>query len=270
MILTEAVKSFYSRQFYYTLARNVSGIGMRFICLMIAANVIWITIAMARTYPVVSHLIAMVPEFSAKLPAVTYKDNRISIDKPVPYYLKIGQMPQDYGLVIDTSYKISDVDALTKYMRQNHILLLVTDNKVAMLKEKQGDNVDIRDLSTIGKPFSITHEDWSNYAHMVIKWGALAFYGYMLLIMLVVFIFYHFIATFIDSIVVQIMSAIAQAGLEFEACMRLAAAGRIPVVLIGMIPMLSKPLGSLTWIIWLSYLGFAVIAAKGNKAVSST
>lgn len=255
MILLQAVQSFYSRSFYHDLARKSSGAGVRFIVFLTLLSILFL--APWKLYTGLALVVEKIPEFSAKLPAVTYKDQKLSIDRPVPYSLKFGPVPKDYGIVIDTNYKINDVDALAQYMKQNHIILLLTQDKMATMKGTDGNELDIRDLKNINQPFAVSHQDWMNISNTITAWGVSSLLVSLLMMFAITFFIFHFLATVVDGIVVSIFGAIFSAGIDFGVGVRLAAAARIPIVIIAY-----GLAGKFSWLAWLFYLGFAAYASK--------
>jgi hypothetical protein len=73
----------------------------------------------------------------------------------------------------------------------------------------------------------------------------------------IAFFIFHFLATVVDGIVVSIFGAIFSANIDFGVSIRLAAAARIPIVVI-----VYGLAGGFAWVVWLFYLGFAAFASK--------
>jgi hypothetical protein len=131
------------------------------------------------------------------------------------------------------------------------------------MKAKEQD-IDIRDLKSIKQPFVITHDDWQHISDTITKWGVVTLLTATLLMFVLVFFIAHFVATLVDALIVNLMGLIISADIDFGIGMRLAAAARIPIVLIAAVPFLG---GGISWIAWLVYLGFATYASKDNNAV---
>jgi len=260
-LLKGVVRSFYSRAFYLELARSWRGIGFGFIVILSLINTVgWSAIG----YMGLHQVIEQVPGWAETLPSVTYKNGEISIDKPVPYYVRAGNSGPIMG-VIDTNYKVTDINALTAFMKQNKIVFLLTADKFISL-QKAGE-LEVRDLKESFKqpqPLTITHDNWQMWGKRIERWGTLTFLTAFSLILFVTLLIGNFFITVLDAIVIALLGLIFRAGLEFSAAMRLAAAVRIPLAAISFLCLVAGHpfVGMLSWLLWLGYLVFAVWASK--------
>jgi hypothetical protein len=278
--LAGAVQSFYSGTFYGELARRGRGIGMRFILLLtlVMLALYYVAFRAGGGYDAVHAMLERLPEKASELPSLTVADGKLSIDRPVPYKFDVGLAPDDAWIVIDTNYKITDVDALEKYMRDNNIIVLLTADKVVMLdyhanaggKTVATSGVRISDIkdNSQSQSFSVTHADWQSLAQWIKARGMAVLFWSMFTGMLIGLFILNFLAMLFSAVAVMILDLIARNGLEFPAAMRLAAAARIPVTVISALPLLvgRTPLeGGTGWLLWLIYLVFAVWAVKLHK-----
>src|SRR6185369_5805898 len=171
--ISTTIKSFFSRTFYYTLAHHKEGIGGGLICLAVLLTMLFA--APWKFYTEINTAISQIPDFVNTLPEVKYKDHKISIDKPSPYIINLGKNPDGTKslIIIDTRYKINDVDALTTYMKKNHIVLLVTETKLVTLKDKVPEMQELRitDLSSVQGDITMPHEGWKKLGEVCVKWG---------------------------------------------------------------------------------------------------
>jgi len=262
----EAILSAYSRPFYHSLAHQAKGIGLRLILLLTLITLLFLS--PWKIYMAISGMVGQIPNVVTTLPAITYKDNKLSIDKPVPYHLKLGIAPSDVEIMIDTDYKINDVDSLTRYMRQNQIAALFTADKLVLLKRADQGEMDIRDLGTFSSLLNMTHQDWQKFSDTMTKWGTVSILSSMFIMMFIVVFFANLVATFFTAMLVKIISLIAQVDIEFNGAMRLSAAFRIPVAVITFVTAfvgLTQVSGIVSWVAWLAYLSFAVFSSQENK-----
>lgn len=273
-LFKDAALSFYSGSFYGELARQRRGIGLRhvflltFILLFMGTLALYLSGGFAKVHDGLERLPALVKS----LPAITVKDGKLSIDKPVPYKLDLGSPPQSYWLVIDTGYKVEGLEELEQYMRKDHIVILMTADKIISrrLARKAGQNEftstiemsDIRENQTI---LSFTHNNLQTLAQAVEDWGVPVFIWVALGAGFLAMFITNLLSTFMTAVVVMILGLTAQVGFEFAAAMRLSAAARIPIMILSLIPALfwdSIPGGITGWVIWGIYMLFAVAAVR--------
>ena len=201
------------------------------------------TLFLVAYYSEVREVLARLPGLADALPAITIKDGELSIDKPVPYTLTQGTAPDEAHIVFDTNYKITDLHALERYMQQGRIALLITARaaitrdvqKTADQKLQVEDVFDISDLER-QPSFTITHAVWHTLAELVKNWGTPALLVIASIMMFLYVFINNFLATVSSAIAVYILDCVARVHLEFSAAMRLAAAFRIPVVILSMLP----------------------------------
>lgn len=271
--LDGAIRSFFSRRYYYNLAHKYRGIGFGLVTMLTFIGILltgpWLI------YAPVTHMIEEIPNIVNTLPAITFKDDKLSIDKPVPYYQKFGSEHNNFGVLIDTNYKIADIVALTQYMKENNVLLLLTDSKIVIAHGGKLESKNIIDLKSINSTFSITHSDWDKLVSTYIKWGALAFLGVILITLFVGIFIGSFLCGFLTAIVVKILTVLVSSDVKFSGAMRLSFAALIPVVIFSCVPGLLNiagpvgeilSLGALSGIIWILYVSFAVYSSKFGRS----
>jgi len=274
-------RSFYSGHFYGELARVHTGIGVVLISLLTLLITILFSLSflLGGHYSHLREAISRLPALADTLPAITVKDGTLSIDKPVPYTLTLGSAPDEVHVVVDTNYKITDINALEGYMRQGKVILLVTADKVISrdIQKNEGEQAQIDNTLRISdlrdsRPFTMTHDNWRALGETVKTWGMPMVLAIIFVAMFVGMFIANFIATIFSGVAVMVCDLIAKTGLEFPAALRLAAAFRIPVIVLSFIPVLIgvHPLSGLTcWALWGIYLVFAVWSVRlydGGKA----
>ncbi|MDP9128145.1 MAG: DUF1189 domain-containing protein [Pseudomonadota bacterium] len=253
--------TFYSSAFYRELAAQWTGIGLGFMVVLTIFGVL--SFAYQTHAPVVLLADQIVAALDA-MPEASFKGGKLSIDAPTPFVKDIMKLPDPaHGgavmpnkLMIDPSYRVDDVEALTSMMNRDNIMILVTDTKVA-IRKSGGHGVEVDDLSMT--PDGVfTHEKWASLAHMVHIWLFPA-----LLAMGIVGIFVAtFVLTLFVAVLMQIISLILQADMTFAATLRLTAAAGIPPGLLAAAvntPFLAK------LVLWLGFGVFGLLSAKPPK-----
>lgn len=267
-ILNDIVSSFYSSEFYAEVAHTRRGIGMGFIFTLTLITIGLITGYLVFYSKSLQELASSVPAFAADLPAVNVKDGKLTMDKPSPYKIPIGEEGKGQAwIIIDTDYKVTDPKTLTQYMETNNIAVLITQGEFITLKSnRETKDIEVRQLSEIKKEFSVTHKDWMGLANYIAEQGVSALIWSVAIGGFIFFLIYNLFATFVGALVMMIAAFFLRvAGLEFGTYMRLTAAARMPVYAITAAPlMLGGGMigGGLGWLIWFGYLVFAVTASK--------
>jgi len=254
--------SFYSGHFYGEQARLRQGVGMRLILGLTLLMSFFMTLALVTVDPQLHAFLEHMPKVADGLPSVWVRDGKLSIDKPVPYRVSLSDSPDSPWIVIDTNYKMPDIDTLTHYMHENQIALLLTSDKAVVSKENKGE-VDIIDLKQSAEPFTVTHEMWQRFGKWVADWGMTTITLVFFVTFFIVTFFYNLIATIVVAMIIALIGLITKLGLTFDAAMRLAASMRVPATILAALPMLLgfRSLGNgavFGWILWLIYLVFAL------------
>lgn len=264
-ILNDIIASFYSSAFYGDVAHARRGIGMKFIFALTFVATALLTGYLVFYSKTLQEVAAAAPKFAADLPAVTVKDGKLSIDKPVPYNLSIGEGDDQVWITVDTNYKLKDITALKEHMETNKIVILVTEQEIVTIKGHSRE-LEVRPMSEMKKDFSITHQNWTDMGNYIAEKGVRVLIGFVAIGGFVILFLYNLFATFIGAIVMMIAGFILRAGsLEFGALMRLTAAARMPFIAIAAAPMMlggGLITGGLSWLIWFGYLLFAVMGSK--------
>ncbi len=268
MFYKEVLWSFFSRPYYNAAARQKKGIGAKFILALTVITILIFAISFRGEYAELGNIAKKMPAIADSLPVVTFKDGKLSIDKPVPYEIKLLDTATDAPrIVIDTSYKITDLTTLQEKMKKEKILVLITEDTSAVLGS--GDELKIRDFKDV-KPLTIRHEDWKKMGEALEKWGLTVIVGFMIVFAAAGGFIFNLIATFFSAVVAHILGYMLSARLEFDASMRLAATARLPATVISLAPLLlglPKIGGAAGWLLWGGYLVFAVMAAGKASAV---
>ena len=262
-IFEEIIASFYNRSFYNYMINQGKGIGFRFLVISSLISLIAITQPW-KLYSAIDAFIEQdVPELAKSLPAIQYKDSKLSIDKPSPYSHKIGN--ENVNFVIDTNYKITDIDALTKHMTENNIFFLVTADKYITLKK---DGIEINNLPQ--NSFNITHQNWIDFADKINGWGTSLIIALPLLLFFVFFLLFNLLGAIFIAIFTKILSLILRVQINFVTAIRVTAITSLPVDFICLAPLfigMHYLQGTLSWLIMLGYIVFALLCAKEQEII---
>jgi hypothetical protein len=248
--------SFYSPHLYNDEARAEKGIGWKFIfALTIIATIIF---ALELDGP--SELFASarrLPGIIRTLPVMTIKDEKLSVDGTLPYEMNFSgpgqQSKPDFRVVIDTSYKVADIDAIGEKMQRDKIAILVAEDGV--ISTEDNNKLTIHDFGNMEDTI-VQRADWEKLAETLENWS---FPLITVCIALGVFA-YNIIATFLSATIVIGIGSVLQVPLEYGAAMRLAAAAHLPAKLIYLFPVMHHFF--MGWMLWAAYLIFAVAACR--------
>jgi len=204
----------------------------------------------------------MIPEIAAGLPVSTFKDHKLSIDQPTPYSVRLPETKGEEKtkpaaikeqILIDTNYKIDDVNALTKKMRDEKIIILFTADKMVTFKNP-GQELRIQSLESM-PDITITHDLWMDYAKKTVFWAPV-FFG---LIMAFSVFLVNFIKVVIGALFAMFINLFSKSMKDFSGAMRLSAATSIPISIIFLLipsqPLVKTPL-------WLAYIIFGAFCAR--------
>ncbi len=262
--LTEALRSsprkilssFYSAEFYSAVANEEEGRGTSYVIILTVIMLCIISLNLLRAGPEILSGFKRVTAVMSQLPAVTYKDYTITIDKPAPYQINAGTNTEPRWIIIDPEYTIANVDTLTQFMREKQTIIVLANDNLLVLNERE-DRVDITDLKN-WRPFTITHDDWHRFADIVSRYGMVLLIGLCILLPVGLF-FGNFCAAIVVAVVVKMVGRLMRAELDFNASLRVAAALRIPVTILAMLPLLVVAPDPKSWLVlvaWVADLQF--------------
>jgi len=257
-----AVLSFYSGSYYGELAHTRKGIGIGLVFVLTLILTVMIMLCVLFNLGTLQNVMHVVSQKISDLPDISIKDGKLSA-KPDPYQMSLNDESASFRIIIDTSYKLND--STLQYMRKNNIYVLFAADEFATLLSND-KKLEINDYYfKDNRSFTITHEDWLKMADRIEHWGMPVLLGVIFIMGPIVLFMGNFLATVLTAIAVWLVGLIVQAGLEFADAMRLTAALRIPVSILGFLPVFvgGRQLHGLAdWGIWLIYLVFAVYAAR--------
>jgi hypothetical protein len=142
--------------------------------------------------------------------------------------------------------------------------MLVTADKAVVLRADKGHQLEVHNMDDT-KEFSFTHEDWHDVGQKAQAWAV----PLIVVLALAALLLGQFVAAFLSGVAVKILGAIMGPGLMFGDALRVAAAARMPVNFILMIPLVAggSQIGGVTgWIVWGGYMVFATASCKLQAA----
>jgi hypothetical protein len=223
-LIKDILLSFYSPGFYYELVHKRLGIGGKFILAQIVISIFILPIvAFSPLQSSIEHLTDLIRTF----PSMVFRDGELSIDKTSPYLVSLNLYSKGRPkIVIDTNYKITDLDEVNNYMRENNITYLFTSDKLIRLKGEENE-VNVEGYSE--QAITLTHEFWNEWAKKIERYGVWMLIG----ILILPIIFFCGIYIMITAIICAVLSLLFQAKLDFRSDMRIAAAVSIPILLLS-------------------------------------
>lgn len=209
----------YSRPFYRQTALHGHGIGLSFLTIPL---LILVLLMMLTLRPALHELMEKETKpMLAKFPAITVKDGAISIDKPTPYTIAFGEKDPVY-VVFDTTRGAMSLDEVMTWMDQNHVLALITQDKVIMIKD---DKHETRIMSAKDMPSgTLTQTDLMHYCDTFTTWAIPAFF---ILVTPALWI-YHFVVVLILSLLARGVGALMRTPLDYDAILRISCITIVP------------------------------------------
>lgn len=266
-------QTFHSRAFYADLVLSWKGIGIGFIIIGLLFSYVGPLLAQLPKLPAAQETIL---NFFDRLPDVTIKSQKLSIDRPSPFTVEVKlNDEQTFVLVFDTAYQEHDVKTLTAYMDNKNIDVLLTSDFAAIRKNRDGMNVEIHDYSRFAaKTIEVRHEKWVAMADKV----AMLFPFIFVIALIPVFLF-MLVFAFFKALVVKFFALFMTFKPDLPAAMRLGVAASIPasvltclLAVFGAIAQ-SKPYTVPVFVlmlIWIGFVFFGLSAARKAAANKPT
>ncbi|MDP8262696.1 MAG: DUF1189 family protein [Candidatus Ancaeobacter aquaticus] len=209
--------SFFSKNLYRDVAKNWKGVSFFYLFLLLAVCTIPSIIELQKDTALFS---LEAPELINQLPKITVTDGTVSIDKPIPYYIKDPQTGRNLA-IIDTSGK-------TKNLQDSEATILVTDKQ--FMTKKNDYETTIYDLNKI-KQFSINKNMIFDWLHLINKWFALSLYP---LIVILSFMF-HVIQVLIYGAIGKLFTKMGKKNLGYQVLVRISVIAITPGIVLGTI-----------------------------------
>jgi hypothetical protein len=263
--------SFYSHRFYSEVAHKRTGIGLGH--MFVLTLLMFLAIAPWKIYTMSNAGIRYLATASnvEDWPDLTFKDSKLTINKPSPYFIRLGDDKIKFNIIIDPDYKLGDVNTLKNYMVQNNIFVIATADSMVTLKGNNRNELDIQKYGAI-QDITIQHTVWRKVLDWLVNWGTITLFALFVPFYILFVFIANLIISLLTAVLVKLGSLICSSAVSYEACIRLVAAFRIPMSIICALPMLAgKPevTGGAGWLVWLAYLGFVVYASKVESDIAA-
>jgi hypothetical protein len=192
------------------------------------------------------------PTIVEQIPEINITDGQVSIDEPVPYYIKIPDTNDNLAVIDTTGSITSPVDV-------NAFCLLT---KTSMIMKQSNFETRTYDLSQI-KSFTASGDDIMKLLHIIKKLLLIVMYPVALLSSYV----YRIIQALIFAAVGLLFASMCKVSLSYGALLRLAVVAMTPCMIIktvlGLAGIYLPCVGALVYIaITLAYLYFGVYACS--------
>ena len=218
--------TFYSRDFYIRLIRRGCGIGAGF---MLLQGMLLLVIPTIQLIPMLPTISDKVVEVAQKIPQITIKDQKLSIDKASPYTIDLTPdsktLPHPI-ILFDTTSTLTNITDIDQMMKTQNIMALVTTDYLAMPQNTKSDGpikiYSIRDFHT--KDSQITHEQWNAIGQKILAWGG----PLMLLFMAISLMIVILVITFLKGLLLLVLTLFCTLKLSLANAMRLSAATSTP------------------------------------------
>lgn len=251
-ILESLFLSFYSKSLYQDVAREWKGLALGYLLLVMA--ICWLPFSYDFHRFLNEYASQILPGIITQAPTITLTKGKLSIDKPVPYFIK---QPGD-GLtliVFDTSGKYTSLDQINTFA-------LVTQDKIMV--QEQGTPVPKFSTYSLAKfhDTTISKADVRYVADKVVFWSSVLMYPISVIIAFV----YRFLQILILGGISLLFASLFHIQLTYRAAIRLAVVAFTPMLILTTLVeyfVLPVPyLGVVSALLALGYLGYAVYAQK--------
>lgn len=248
--------SFFSGDLYRQVAGKWSGIGFGYLTLVTLVCVIVSSVGLCMS------MNSAVESLFSKMPGITLKNYKLSIDKPVPYVIQLDIPGDANKIVFDTSGKMKSLEDA------EGAIMLVTEDELIM-KDRVSEESRSSWKTMDAQDWTLTRESLTQLKALVgqIVLGIMVVLGIMSL-------FGHYFLALLYGAIGLIMSNVTGAKLGFGATVRLACVAMTPAMLVSMLSILFGQMivaqwwGGLSIPVTLGFLYFACAAAAKNAPES--
>lgn len=250
--------TFYSIPFYKALVNKGKGIGLGFLAIVVLVNLVTMGLLLAKPY------MAFWGEEKAlfeALPEVTVENGQLSMDAPSPKEIAILNQTEGGPLKIlfDMNADSADVNALTKKMAEQNIVILATKDKI-IIYDKSRNKPDISEVSTFSDT-KVTHEKWMK----IEKAFNLFFAPALALVLAFVLFAAHLLTAFAGAVLLLIIAPLFKLNPSFAAAMRLASAAKVPVAVFFLF---LPPIRLMQLLLWFAFAAFGLLASRERPVKS--
>lgn len=259
-ILESIFLSFYSKSLYQDVAREWKGLALGYLLLVMA--ICWLPFSFDFHRFLNQYSSQILPGIVTQFPTITIAKGKLSIDKPVPYFIK---QPGD-GLtliVFDTSGKYTSLDQISAFA-------LVTQNKIMV--QEQGAPASKFSTYSLDKfhDTTISKANVHYVADKVVFWSSVLMYPIAVIIAFV----YRLLQILLLAGISLLFASLYRIPLTYRAAIRLAVVAFTPMLILATLVeyfVLPIPyLGVFSALLVVGYLGYAVYAQKEIEPTPSS
>ncbi len=247
--------SFFSRSVYCDVAQRWTGIGARYLVLLVTLS--WIPFAIAAQRELSNFGNEWVAELFAEAPTITIRHGVVSVDPPGRHEIRNPRTGSVVG-VIDVDGDLNDLDALGAGT------VMLTGSKIALHRHRRGE-IRAYDLARVRR-FSATSQDLVRWTRTLCRWGTLLVLPFLIGGSLIYRVFQALILGGLGVVVARSLDA----ELPYTALVRIAAIAVTPAVLLDTANaalLQSRPAG---WALLCGALnvGFVIFGVAANRNAS--
>jgi hypothetical protein len=251
-IVHPLVLSFFSKDLYEDVARNWKGTG--FLYLFMLLTICWIP-TMTKMAAGFSKFVAKeAPRYLDQVPDITIKDGKVSINEPMPYFIK----DPDSG---DT-FVILDTTGQTTSLEGSKAFLLLTKTKLTV--KQNARETRAYDLSGI-KNFTLTKErlhDWLDIGRKLLV-------SVLFPICVLGSYVYRIVQALIYAAIGLIFASSLKAALDYLALLRLSVIAVTPAVILDtLLNLAGKHVPAWGFICLLIAMGYLFLGVKASAATA--
>ncbi len=244
--------AFYSKSLYQDIRQHWEG--FVFTYLLIFILVCNLPLAY-RLHNHINHLVQNLQPWIAQLPTFTIRNGKLSINKPVPYYIKYPDQDQIFA-IIDTSGTITSLE-------KTEAKMLFTSTQIIV---KHSHSVKTYNLTTLKNPRNqlavYTPQAMSSLAQ---KFNLLIFLLYPIIVML------YFFQGILEALIYALLAKFfIKTELPYKLLFRLAIVAITPKLIIASLLSLFAITLPYKWVLFfalgMGYLFFAIEANRGEQS----
>jgi hypothetical protein len=242
-------RSFYSKDFYNDVARNWKGVGFLHLLLLVA--IVWLFIMIKAQVGLSRFVDIEAPKVVSQLPPIQITNGRVSVDAPMPYYIK----EPSTGLVLFIIDTTGEVDSLDN----TEARVLLTKNK--LIGKKKSAETRMYDLSGV-EDFYLDSAIITKWFSVFKTWFLIAAYPFV-----VAFVYaYRIVQALLYAAIGLIFASIFKVNLRYAALIRLSVMAVTPAIILNTVVSLTGahiPYWSLLcFVIAMAYLFFGVKSSR--------
>lgn len=250
--------SFFSRAAYQDAAHNWRGTGFAYLFMLVA--IFWVPFSLLAGAGLAVLIKEDAPAFIKQLPTIHINKGVVSIDKPVPYFIK-NPKTGNVLAIIDTSGKYTSLE-------NTKATVLIT-KKQGFFK-KSADETRVYDFAGV-KDFTLTQDKASSIVTTIKNWVVVLMLPVLLGFAFVYRIIVALILAFIGNYIINPM---AKTKLQFEQILRLSVIAMTPAYLVGVFFEVSTLKLPFSWFLFgvltLAYLAFGISANRDQGQANKT